>query len=439
MNLHTFFFSVPHHTHHKAFDSNTRCLFLLCSRDVSKPADGFCADRAPGTVGAARRRRDRRLRAFLKHERMSVAMNMATVQHHSYMKSAVVDFCVQVGSPLAPVTEYVAPAPAVALSVPCQQLRPATVATGVNLDVTGMVHPQFSSTAVSASQVVGSLPLGEVSVASGVNLDVTGMVYPQFSSTAVDGSASQVVGSLPLGQVFAAPVFYQVHQEQLAGGVSRVSRVAHTLPPVEEFTEPVCNPVHQEQFSAGETTENFVNFPVVQEQVLVQAIPRLVGSSPPVDEFTAFVAMRPLPLVEVQPSVRARRHIVEDLGELAPLVQILDLPVPQTVGTVLEFFRALDPPVDEQVITVPKISTDCVSQRLVERRLPQMFEQLVEVPTVLTPSRIALQIAEQIVDTPVEDDYGLLEYFCEDCVFLEMRVSRVAVLGPRRCTAVAAL
>ena len=61
------------------------------------PADGLRADRAPGTVGAARRRRDRRLRAFLKHERMSVAMNMATIQHHSYMKSAVVDFCVQVG------------------------------------------------------------------------------------------------------------------------------------------------------------------------------------------------------------------------------------------------------------------------------------------------------------------------------------------------------
>ena len=157
-------------------------------------------------------------------------MNMATVQHHSYMKSAVVDFCVQVGSPLAPVTEYVAPAPAVALSVPCQQLRPATVATGVNLDVTGMVHPQFSSTAVEgfASQVVGSLPLDEVSVATGVNLDVTGMVYPQFSSTAVEGSASQVVGSLPLGQVFAAPVFYQVHQEQLAGGEA-FSRVAHSL------------------------------------------------------------------------------------------------------------------------------------------------------------------------------------------------------------------
>ena len=54
-----------------------------------------------GTVGAARRRRNRRLRAFLKHERMTVAMNLATLQHHSFMKSAVVDVGVQVGSPCA--------------------------------------------------------------------------------------------------------------------------------------------------------------------------------------------------------------------------------------------------------------------------------------------------------------------------------------------------
>ena len=62
-------------------------------------ADGLRADRAPGTVGEARRRRDRRLRAFLKHERMTVAMNLATVQHHSHMMSAVVDVGVQVGRP----------------------------------------------------------------------------------------------------------------------------------------------------------------------------------------------------------------------------------------------------------------------------------------------------------------------------------------------------
>ena len=360
------------------------------------PADGLRADRAPGTVGAARRRRDRLFRAFLKHERMTVAMNLATIQHHSYMKSAVVDVGVQVGSPVsaapAPVEEYIAPTPAV--SVP------------------GMVHPQFSSTAVevSSSQVVGSLPLGEVSAATCVTLDYTGLVSPQFSSTAVEVSASQVVGSLPLGEVFAAPVFHQVHQEQLAGGdttediaVSPVvleQGVVGSLPPAEEFTEPVFTAFHQEQFSAGETIENISVFPVVQEQVLVQAIPRLVGSSPPVDEFTACVAMRPLPLVEVQPSERAQRHAVEGLGEFAPMVQILDAPVPQMVDYVAQALRLLGRPIAEQVIAVPTVScSSCPSRSRVPE--PQSADQLVEVPTVLTPTRIALQIAERIVDTPV--------------------------------------
>ena len=32
---------------------------------------------------AARRRRERRMRAFLRHEKLTVAMTMATVLHHS--------------------------------------------------------------------------------------------------------------------------------------------------------------------------------------------------------------------------------------------------------------------------------------------------------------------------------------------------------------------
>ena len=100
------------------------------------------------------------------------------------------------------------------------------------------------------------------------------------------------------------------------------------------------------------------------------------------------------------------RHTVGQVVVAVPSVLLLDDPVPQMVDTVLDFFRALDQPVDEQVITVPKISTDRVSQRLVEWRLPQIAEQLVEVPTVLTPTRIALQIAEQIVGIPVPRGCG---------------------------------
>ena len=88
---------------------------------------------------------------------------------------------------------------------------------------------------------------------------------------------------------------------------------------------------------------------------------------------------------------------MEDLGELAPLVQILDLPMPQMVDYVADSLRILDFPIAEQFIEVPKIScSPCPSRFLVPE--PQSAEQLVEVPTVLSPTRIALRIAEQIVD-----------------------------------------
>ena len=47
------------------------------------PADGFRADRALGSSGSAKRRRERRLRAMLRHERQTVAMALAEKLHHS--------------------------------------------------------------------------------------------------------------------------------------------------------------------------------------------------------------------------------------------------------------------------------------------------------------------------------------------------------------------
>ena len=236
----------------------------------------------------------------------------------------------------------------------------------------------------------------------------------------------RVDGSHPPVAEFAGPVYDQVHLEQFSAGevtentakipvvqeqviVQASPHVVDTLPPVAEFTGPVYDQVYQEQFSAGETTANIANFLVEQEQLLVQAIPRVVGSLPPVDKFTAYVARRPLPLAEVWPSERAQRHFVEDLGELAPLVQLLDLPGPQMEDQFvdnlnlvdhMEALRLLDRPIAEQVIAVPTVScSSCPSRPRVPE--PQSADQLVEVPTVLSPTRIALQIAEQIVDTPV--------------------------------------
>ena len=47
------------------------------------PADGFCAERAHGSSGSAKRRRERRLRAWLRHERQLIALHLAEALHHS--------------------------------------------------------------------------------------------------------------------------------------------------------------------------------------------------------------------------------------------------------------------------------------------------------------------------------------------------------------------
>ena len=87
---------------------------------------------------------------------------------------------------------------------------------------------------------------------------------------------------------------------------------------------------------------------------------------------------------------------MEHLADVCPFVQILDAPVPQPVDYVMDTLRILDLPMAVQVTEVPKFScSPCPSRSLIPE--PQSAEQLVEVPTVLSP----LRIAEQMVGTPV--------------------------------------
>ena len=69
----------------------------------------------------------------------------------------------------------------------------------------------------------------------------------------------------------------------------------------------------------------------------------------------------------------------------------------------VEVVKLLDTVVPDQVIAVSKISQDRIQQRLVDSDLrhPQMAEQLVEVPTVLSFALLQQRIAEQFVDNPV--------------------------------------
>ena len=106
---------------------------------------------------------------------------------------------------------------------------------------------------------------------------------------------------------------------------------------------------------------------------------------------------QPAPLPEVAGwQGRLVRHVMEEFGSVCPYVQILDLPVPQMVESVTDTLRILGFRIAEQVIEVPKIScSPCPSRSLVSE--PQSVEQLVDVPTVLSP----LRVAEQIVGIPV--------------------------------------
>ena len=310
---------------------------------------------AAGGTSSARRRRERRLRSMLRHERMAVAMALAEALHHSSglkvmeraqhaaLRGQETGTRAGVAGP-APVTEYVAPAPAVApFSAPVVSFKaPApmvgyvaptpAVTYAAPAPVVGYVAPALAVTYAAPAPVVGFVSpapsvtypapapvIGYVAPTPSVTFATPASVFEYVAPAPVleyiaptpavsyvapsqqlrpaysaEGSASQVVGSLPHGEVFAAPVFNQVHQEQLAGEipenlvenpvvqkqviVQASPHVVGSLPPVAEFTSPMYNPVHQEQFSAGDTAENFAIFPVVQEQVLVGMRPERVRS-----------------------------------------------------------------------------------------------------------------------------------------------------------------
>ena len=125
------------------------------------------------------------------------------------------------------------------------------------------------------------------------------------------------------------------------------------------------------------------------------ARPRSGCASPP-------QGSRPPCLAEPRgPQDQDQLRTMEQAAAYAPTVQILDIPVPQMVEQlpdVLRIFATLLP-VPEQVIEVPKIPPEDVPFRAVLRD-PQLAEQLVEVPTIISYSSLQLNM-EQNVDIPV--------------------------------------
>ena len=105
---------------------------------------------------------------------------------------------------------------------------------------------------------------------------------------------------------------------------------------------------------------------------------------------------RPPPLPEVAgPQARVWRA-VEKTEDFVLLVQIMDTPVPQVVYQPVDVLTRFDTPVPQQVIEVPVISCPSRPPRAVLGE-PQMAEQLVDVPTIVS----LINVIEQTVDIPV--------------------------------------
>ena len=92
--------------------------------------------------------------------------------------------------------------------------------------------------------------------------------------------------------------------------------------------------------------------------------------------------------------------------ELAQNLDVLVLHMVEQLPDVLQFFATCLPVVAEQVIDVLKISLDRIQQRLGDcLRQPQMADQLVEVPTIISFSTLR-GLVEQNVDIPVQRGGG---------------------------------
>ena len=105
-----------------------------------------------------------------------------------------------------------------------------------------------------------------------------------------------------------------------------------------------------------------------------------------------------------------------------PMVQILDIPVPQKGDQLVATLKHLDKPIPKQVIEVPKISSSSSRSRI--RRSPRV---LLEVPTVVSFSSLQQQTAEHPVPRRRREEvrglgFSTLRFAVEVCPVLWMRL-----------------
>ena len=192
------------------------------------------SDTQLSTCCPAKRIRERRLRAFQRYERWTVAMEMAAVRHQSYHKTqsqtsvgvqtddvvpavpVMTDITCLLEPPVPPVlTEYVAPALAAVYDEPAPMIEYMTPGPDVTCTAPAPVieYVPDDTYAVTCAAAPDHTYIAPASPR--VNRDIRGLVDPQFSTFAVEASASQVVGSFPAVDESAPPIYKQVHQKQM--------------------------------------------------------------------------------------------------------------------------------------------------------------------------------------------------------------------------------
>ena len=208
--------------------------------------------------------------------------------------------------------------------------------------------------------------------------------------------------------------------------VQAIPEVVDPLPPIEEFPGPVYNLLHQKQFAAGETPETLVEIPVVQEQVVVQAIPEVVDSLPPVQQFTGpgFFHVHHEHIAAV-PAVTEFFPLSDDEGDAergspppclgeprGPHDRIQQRTVEQ-LAEVVPMVHILDIPEPQGVDQLVDVL------RFVDA-LVLVAEQVIEVPKIILenipPRRLVRdpQLAEQLVDVPTRFPVHVLVPRMED-------------------------
>ena len=211
------------------------------------------------------------------------------------------------------------------------------------------------------------------------NFDITDLVNTQFSRTAVETFAPQVVVSLPPNEVFSAPVYNQVHQEQIA---------------------------------AGETTENIAEILDVQEQVIVQGIPhapQVVDSSPPLEDFAVqpYVPLHESP--EVQVAERIQEQIVEAI-DVTPQASQMILNTSSTSTSMLDSCLEQLTPFAIEIESIEKETerVAMLTKRMLEPPLPEppLPEPPMVEPPMLEPDRTSGKRRRRTRYTPLP---GIME------------------------------